>query len=177
MSSFRLLAHAALLASVLLLTACDSNGGSSGDGNTCVDGSLTATAGGSAFASECVSFMLSSGVLSLGALANLDGSDGSTQRQILLVVPNAAEGTTASPIGFIGTYTDGELDGSQFSGFSTTGLSGSLTLTTLTDSRAVGTFSFSGPELEIQATAGSAGTSTPTGRTVSVTGGSFDIRL
>lgn len=177
MLSLRSLPRTALLAAALLVTGCDSNSVSSGGNDTCVSGSLTATADGAAFAAECVTFSLDSGVLSLGALVNADGGDGATQRQITLSVPGAAEGTASAPAGFVGTYTDGALSGSQFSGTSTTGLSGTLTLETLTDSRAVGTFSFSGSEFELSATAGGAGSGTPTGRTVAVTDGTFDIRL
>ena len=174
MSVFRTLS---VLLLALTVSACDSTDGPSGGTNACVSGSLTATADGAAFAAECVTFSRENGVLSLGALTNADGGDGATQRQITLVVQGASAGTVSAPTGFLGTYTDGELSGSQFSGTSTTGLSGTLTLETLTDRRAAGTFSFSGSEFELSATAGGQGSGTPTGRTVAVTGGTFDIRL
>ena len=173
----RAAAHTALLASVLILAACDSTGGPSGSAGTCVSGSMTATADGQAFAAECVTFTLDDGVLGLGGLTNPDGDDGPSQRQITLVAQGASTGAASAPVGFIGTYTDGTLDGAQFSGTSTTSLSGTLTLETLTDSRAAGTFTFSGSEFELSASAGGQGSGTPTGRTVSVTGGTFDIRL
>ena len=171
----------ALLACALLLSAgCDSTDDAAvaPGGNACVSGSMTATADGSAFAAECVSFQINSGVLSVVGITNVDGSDGATQRQIQLTVPGASVGTASAPIGFTAVYSDAELSGgAQVSGTTTAGLSGSIELTALTDDRAAGTFSFSGSEFEISAGAGTPGSGTPTGRTVSVTGGTFDVEL
>lgn len=160
---------ALLLLALLVATGCDST--DDAGGTTCVSGSMTATPDGAAFAAECVTFQSASGVLTLAGLTNPDGDDGATQRQILLVVPGAAEGSVSAPIGFTGTYTDAELTGSsQVGGTTTAGLSGTLMLETLTDDRAAGSFSFSGQELSLS-------TNMPTGRTVAVTSGTFDIRL
>ena len=166
----------ALCAAALLLAGCDP--ADPGRGQDCATGTLTATAAGSAYAADCVVLSFSNGGASLTALTNIDGSDGSTQRQIVITIPNAAEGTYRAPFEAIPVYVDGAFDGGrQVSGTITTGTSGTVTVSSVTDSSIEGTFSFSGPETEFATSTGQPGSSTPTGRTVQVTGGSFDVRL
>lgn len=162
-----LLAFVAVL--VPALTGCDSNDDDDGGNNPNNAGTLTATADGSNFESEFVTFTFESGVLAVSGVTNIDGSSGSTQRQILITVPNAAAGTFNLGPGSTGlqaiyvsaqstdpseiamnTYTANFLLGS-----------GQIVINEVSSSGASGTFSFTG-----------ANTS---GTTVEITSGQFDV--
>ncbi len=156
------------------MTACDSEGDGDGNGNgggggNNGNGTLTATADGSSFQSELVVFTFESGVLAISGITNADGSDGSTQRQILLTVPNAAVGTFnigPSSAGTQAIYVNAQsTDPTEIAMNTYTANfilgSGQIVINELSASGASGTFSFTG-----------ANTS---GGTAQVTNGQFDV--
>lgn len=153
-----------LLFTLLLIPAligCDSGSDDDDGGNNPNNaGTLTATADGSSFQSELVTVTFQSGVLSIAGITNADGSDGSTQRQIILTIPNAATGTFGvSPfMGVIATYADADLTNPANA---YAGTSGQIVIDALSDSSAEGSFSF---------TATNNG-----GDTVEISNGQFDV--
>lgn len=145
------------------LIGCDSGSDDDDGGNNPSNaGTLTATADGSSFQSELVTATFQSGVFNVAAITNADGSDGATQRQIILTVPNAATGTfDVSPfMGIIVTYADADLTNPANA---YTGISGQIVIDELSDSGAAGSFSFTATNND--------------GDTVEVTNGQFDVTL
>jgi hypothetical protein len=156
----------ALLALTLLALApgCDSSETGGTNDPDCLEGTMTATADGSAYAAACVFANVESNTVTITGLTNIDGSAGSAQRQINLTALGAAAGTYSAPGGAVMTYAAGD---SPTALSLTTATSGQLVLQEVGASRVRGTFQFSGPEFD------AAGA--PTGRTVTVSSGSFDI--
>lgn len=168
-----------LFLSVLLFTGCDPAGGGDDDfgGVDCQSGTLAASVGGASFSAQCVAVTFENGVLAFAGVANVDGSDGARQRQINITIPSGGTGTFGAPIAAVMVYTDAGLDGgSTVAGTAVTAISGSVVVESYDGDSASGTFAFSGPEIELSGGVGQPGSGTPTGRTVSVTDGTFDIR-
>lgn len=157
---------ATILLIALLATAigCDSPTTEEDDDQECRDGAvLTAQIGSFTFDPVCVYLTIEAGNLSIAGLTNLDGSDGSQQHQINITLPSASEGTFPAPMAVM-TYAQGDDPNNLFL---TLGISGQLVIDELSAERVRGTFSFSGPESD--------GQGQPTGNTVNVTNGSFNI--
>jgi hypothetical protein len=151
---------------LLLLLAIGCGGGDDDDPvdvNPNDSGSMTARVDGAGFTAFGVAASYNNGVL------GVTGSQISPQQAITFSVPATATGTvTVSPTVGFALYTLGAGNAIWGAGltFSSTA-SGSVTITTLTSSRAVGTFSF-----VMQPQQGSAATGTKT-----ITQGAFDVRF
>ncbi len=133
------------LALILFLSAsvvaCDSDSGGndvSGE-NDLSSGTVRAVAGGNAFDATTIIAQFENGVLAIGG--NLGASQAGEQEQINLTLANASTGSHSFGIGGAsGVYSKGSISSLQ----AYAALSGTLNVTTLNDSGAAGTFSFTG---------------------------------
>ncbi|MEM8601012.1 MAG: DUF6252 family protein [Bacteroidota bacterium] len=156
---------ALLLAFVALpLAGCDSSddddgGGDSIDCPNAASGTFTAQAGGTSFDAVCIQANFDSGVFFIAGIVNL-GDGGASQRQINISVPSASVGQRQLGLisGITVTYADVSPSGQDVF----LAMSGTLNITTLSDSGASGTFSFEGANQTMSST-------------ISVTNGSFDV--
>ena len=150
----------ALVLAVLPFAACD-DADPTGTG-TCGTGTLTASAAGETFSSECVTLTISNDVLTITGTANIDGSAGANQQQIS--VTGAATSGSQNPT--VATYADVEASdptgGLTCTAVTLPGLPApTLTIEALGEDTARGTFAF-------RATCSD-------GSTINVTNGRFDI--
>ena len=149
-----------LLLALLPLAACDSD---DVDSAACAaagitsTGTMTATAAGEGFTAACVRASLSNGVLSVAGIENVTGATGANQRQINLIVPGAAVGSSTASFGT--SYADVDLSDPTTGTYAATG--GTITLDALSSTGASGSFSFSARNNG--------------GQTVQVSSGAFDV--
>lgn len=164
----RLLPRALGFALVLSLSACDGNdpGGADNGGadNGCADGSMTATAGGRSFDAECIQLDVSGNLLTLGGVANADGSDGAMQRAINLAGIPAEVGAHTPTVATYGNVNTANPSDSETCAASPIPGAGGVEVVVeeITESGARGTFAFT-------ALCPSDGSS------VQVTSGKFDV--
>jgi hypothetical protein len=156
----RLTTSVAMLATCVLLAGCGGGGNEDLTGPSS-NGSMSATINGTAWSATTVTQASRAGnVLAIG------GNNPSWQ--VLLTIPNVtAPGTyTVAASGGTMQLVQANAGGAAWTA-SILGGQGTVTVTTLSAERAVGTFSFTG-----NATAG-----TPAGGTRNVTAGQFDVRF
>lgn len=146
-----------LLVFSLVVAGCDSGGSNDNDSDLPNDGSLSATVGGSSFDATVVTATYESGVLGIGG--NLGASQAGGQEQINLTVPNASAGTHQFAIGgAVGVYSKAE---SVTNVQAYAAMSGSITIDSIDENGARGSFEFTGRS--------------NSGTSIEVTDGSFDV--
>jgi len=132
----------ALLSLIVLLAACggdgptnpdNGGGGGGGGGGNLMNGTFNATVNGSAFNAASAAVIFSGGIVGFGA-ANLQG------RSLGFAFFASGPGTytIAQTVGNNATYTEGS--NGWVAGAGIAGSSGSVTFTTLSSTRAVGSF-------------------------------------
>ncbi len=143
----------------LTLTACDSGGdGDGGDSGLDSAGTLKATVAGQSFDAVLVVTTWQNGVLSI--TGNLGATQAGSNEQLSITLNAASVGSHSFGIGgAIGVWATGSL--TALDGY--TALSGTLNITTLSNNRAVGTFSFTGRNNN--------------GDQIQVSNGEFDVEL
>lgn len=140
------------------LTACDSGGDGGDDSGLDSAGTLKATVAGEAFDAVLVVTTWQNGVLSV--TGNLGATQAGSNKQLSITLNGASVGSHSFGIGgAIGVWATGSL--SALDGY--TALSGTLNITSLSNDRAVGTFSFTGRNNN--------------GDQITVSNGEFDVKL
>ncbi|MEM6784908.1 MAG: DUF6252 family protein [Bacteroidota bacterium] len=146
----------------LPLAGCDSSSDDdSGSDASCppanqASGTFTATAGGSSFDAACIQVIVTGSTFSITGIENFGQTGTTAQEQINLNVFGASAGQYSLPLG--GSFSYAINQSGSVTPDTYGGVSGSITLTELTDTSAKGTFSFTGVNMsqnQIEVTSGS----------------------